>query len=130
GSVYRVVLRQYTAEVSFYRLDSKPLPKPVNPPREDGAARVAAPLDWPSLRGPDASGVAAGQQPPLTWDVQAGGNVEWKTPIPGLGHSSPIIWGDRVFVTTAVSGDSDPKVRTGNYGDVDSVNDTSKHAWQ
>src|SRR5437660_3030722 len=51
-------------------------------------------------------------------------------PIPGLGHSCPVVWGDRVFVTTAVSGDPDPKVRTGNYGDVGSVNDTSKHSWR
>jgi outer membrane protein assembly factor BamB len=128
--VYRVVLKQYTAEVSFYRLESKPVPKLVTPPREDSEARVAAPLNWPALRGPDASGIADGQHPPLTWDVKAGTNVQWKTPIPGLGHSSPIVWGDRVFVTTALSGDPDPKVRTGNYGDVGSVNDVSKHVWQ
>jgi outer membrane protein assembly factor BamB len=66
----------------------------------------------------------------VTWDAPKGINVRWKTPIPGLGHSCPIVWGDRVFVTTAVSGDPDPKLRLGNYGDVDSVNDTSKHSWQ
>jgi outer membrane protein assembly factor BamB len=130
GSVYRVILKQYTAEVSFYRLEIKPVPKPVNPPREGGEARAAAPLNWPSFRGPDGSGVADGQHPPVTWDVKTGTNVRWKTSIPGLGHSSPIIWGDRVFVTTAASGDPDPKVRTGNYGDPDSANDTGKHAWQ
>jgi outer membrane protein assembly factor BamB len=129
GSVYRVVLKQFTAEVSFYRLEGEPVPKAVRPPRGGGEARPA-PLNWPSLRGPGGSGVADGQHPPLTWDVKAGTNVRWKTPIPGLGHSGPIVWGDRVFVTTAVSGDPDPKVRTGNYGDVASVNDVSKHAWQ
>jgi outer membrane protein assembly factor BamB len=130
GSVYRAVLKQYTAEVGFYRLKARPVAKPAAPPRDDGDARAAAPLNWPSLRGPDGSGVADGQHPPLTWDVKAGTNVRWKTPIPGLGHSSPIVWGDRVFVTTALSGDPDPKVRTGNYGDVGSVSDTSKHTWQ
>jgi outer membrane protein assembly factor BamB len=130
GSAYRAVLKQYTAEVSFYRLEARPVAKPAAPPRDDGDARAAAPLNWPSLRGPDGSGVADGQHPPLTWDVKAGTNVRWKTPIPGLGHSSPVVWGDRVFVTTAVTGDPDPKVRTGNYGDVGSVNDTSKHTWQ
>jgi outer membrane protein assembly factor BamB len=129
-SVSRVILKQYTAEVSFYRLENKPPPRPVHPPREDGEVRILAPLAWPSLRGPDGSGVADGQHPPLSWDVKTGTNVRWKTSIPGLGHSSPIIWGDRVFVTTAVSGDPGPKVRTGNYGDVGSVNDTSKHTWQ
>jgi outer membrane protein assembly factor BamB len=130
GSAYRVILKRYTGEVSYYRLDAHSVAKAVKPPREGENALVAAPLNWPSLRGPDGSGVADGQQPPLTWDVKTGSNVRWKTPIPGLGHSSPIVWGDRVFVSTALSADPDPKVRTGNYGDVDSVNDTSKHTWQ
>ncbi|HZY86147.1 MAG TPA: PQQ-binding-like beta-propeller repeat protein [Gemmataceae bacterium] len=129
-SAYRVTLKRYTAEISYYRLEAGPAPRTVNLPRESGEARVAAPLNWPTLRGPGGSGVADGQHPPLTWDVKAGANVRWKTAIPGLGHSGPVVWGDRVFVTTAVSGDPDPKVRTGNYGDVGSVNDTSKHTWQ
>jgi outer membrane protein assembly factor BamB len=128
--VQRLILKQFTAEISFFRSETKPAPKLVNPPREDGEIRAAAPLPWPSFRGPDGSGVADGQHPPLTWDVKKGANVRWKTPIPGLGHSCPIVWGDRVFVTTAVSGDPDPKLRIGNYGAVDSVNDTSKHTWQ
>jgi outer membrane protein assembly factor BamB len=74
--------------------------------------------------------VADGQHPPVTWDVATGANVRWKTPIPGLGHSCPVVWGDRVFLTTAVSGDPDPKVRIGNYGDVTSVDDTTKHVWR
>jgi outer membrane protein assembly factor BamB len=130
GAVDRVVLRQYTAEVRYYRLEAKPDPKPVNPPKDNGGGLVAGPLNWPMFRGPDATGIADGQSPPLTWDVPAGTNVRWKTPISGLGHSCPVVWGERVFVTTAVSGDPDPKVRTGNYGDVGSVNDTSPHSWQ
>jgi outer membrane protein assembly factor BamB len=130
GSVYRAVLKQYTAEVSYYRLEAPPVPRAVRPPRPGSDARAAAPLNWPSFRGPGGSGVADGQHPPLTWDVKAGTNVRWKTPIAGLGHSCPVVWGDRVFVTTAIGGDPDPKVRTGNYGDVGSVNDTSKHTWQ
>ncbi|HTU91615.1 MAG TPA: PQQ-binding-like beta-propeller repeat protein [Gemmataceae bacterium] len=130
GVVDRVILKLYTAEISFYRLETKPAPKLVHQPHEDGKAHVAAPLPWPSFRGPNGSGVADGQHPPLAWDVKTGANVRWKVPIAGLGHSCPIVWGDRVFVTTAVSGDPNPKVRTGNYGDVDSVNDTSKHSWQ
>lgn len=130
GAVDRTILKLYTAEIAYYRLETKPAPKVIAPPREDGKFHVAAPLPWPSFRGPDGSGVADGQHPPLTWDVKTGNNVRWKTPIPGLGHSCPIVWGDRIFVTTAISGDPNPKIRTGNYGDVESVNDTSKHTWQ
>jgi outer membrane protein assembly factor BamB len=128
--VVQVIVKYYTSEVTYYRLDTKPIATPAPGPRDDGVAAVATPQDWPSFRGQDASGVADGQHPPSTWDVTKGTNVRWKTAIPGLGHSCPIVSGDRVFVTTAVSGDPDPKVRVGNYGDVDSVNDTSKHRWQ
>ena len=55
--------------------------------------------DWPYWRGPAADGMAVGDAP-LHWsDTQ---NVQWKTEIPGRGSSSPVIWGDRIFVTTAV----------------------------
>ncbi len=60
--------------------------------------------EWSSFRGPGGSGVADGTDLPTEWDVEQGVNVAWKTPIPGLGHSSPIVWGNRVFITTAVPG--------------------------
>jgi len=60
---------------------------------------AAGPGDWPYWRGPAADGMAVGDAP-LTWsDTQ---NVAWKTDIPGLGNSSPVIWGDQIFLTTAV----------------------------
>jgi outer membrane protein assembly factor BamB len=64
---------------------------------------TASAQNWPSFRGPDASGIGADGTPPITWDTATGRNVAWSTPIPGLGHSSPIVWGDRVFVTSAVT---------------------------
>ncbi len=57
--------------------------------------------NWPAWRGPLASGVAPTAHPPLTWDAD-GTNVRWKTAIPGRGHSTPIVWGNRIFLTTAV----------------------------
>src|SRR5215211_2592715 len=62
----------------------------------DGPDAATTPRPWPSFRGPNASGVADGQRPPTTWHVPRGTNVLWKTPIPGLGHSCPVIGGDRV----------------------------------
>jgi outer membrane protein assembly factor BamB len=62
---------------------------------------TASDHDWPSFRGTSAAGVAGGA-PPAEWDLDSRRNVAWSTPIPGYGHSSPIVWGDRVFVTTAV----------------------------
>ena len=48
--------------------------------------------NWPSFRGPNASGVAERTNPPLTRDVEKSHNVLWRTTIPGLSHASPIAW--------------------------------------
>jgi outer membrane protein assembly factor BamB len=125
--VARITMTRFTAEYSFYRFD-KPTAKPTV--ADVGSASVTSPVNWPSFRGPDGTGVADGQQPPVTWNLKDGQNVRWKTPIPGLGHACPVIWGNKVFVATAISGDPNPKLRIGNYGDVGSVNDTTKHTWQ
>jgi outer membrane protein assembly factor BamB len=65
------------------------------------AGEKGASDNWPAWRGPLASGVAPTANPPLTWDAD-GTNVRWKAAIPGRGHSTPIVWGNRAFLTTAV----------------------------
>lgn len=55
--------------------------------------------DWPSWRGPDDTGMGRGDAPVSWSDVEG---VRWRAAIPGRGHSSPVVWGDQVFVTTAV----------------------------
>jgi outer membrane protein assembly factor BamB len=59
--------------------------------------------DWPGFRNGSASGVAAGPGVPVLWNVEKGTNILWKREIPGFGHSGPIVWGDRVYVTSAVN---------------------------
>jgi hypothetical protein len=118
GEVARITMSRFTAEYSFYRF-RKPVERRTARPEIGGES--GPPLNWPSFRGKDGTGVADGQQPPVTWDLKGGKNIRWKTPIPGLGHSCPVVWGNRVFVTTAVSRNPDPKIRIGNYGDVASV---------
>jgi outer membrane protein assembly factor BamB len=66
---------------------------------------IAYAENWPGWRGPASLGISSEKGIPLTWDLSK--NVLWKAEVPGLGHSSPIVWGNRVFVTTAVS--NDPK---------------------
>ena len=56
--------------------------------------------DWPQWRGPLATGVAPSGNPPLRWSETE--NIRWKVPIPGGGSASPVVWGDHVFVLTAV----------------------------
>ncbi len=85
--------------------------------------------NWPSFRGPSASGVAEGYQAPSQWSVSPSKNILWKTPIPGLGHSSPIVWEDRVFVTTAIQSQGESDLKVGMYGDVQSVTEGSLFRW-
>jgi outer membrane protein assembly factor BamB len=97
--------------------------------KDDGPVRVASPANWPSFRGANASGVADGQQPPVVWDAEKGHNLRWKKAIPGLGHSCPVVWGERIFLTSAVSGDAKAALKAGQYGNVDSVKDLTPHTW-
>jgi outer membrane protein assembly factor BamB len=95
------------------------------------AARAPKPgVDWPQFRGTDASGIAEGFSLPTTWDAKRGTNVIWKTSIPGLGLSSPIVWGDEIFLTTAISGKVDASLKIGLYGDITSVQDNTPHEWR
>ena len=64
---------------------------------------IAARTVWPSFRGRAARGIAVGQHLPEQWNTEKGEGVRWKTPIPGLGNSCPVVWKEKVFVTTAVS---------------------------
>ena len=95
------------------------------------SAAVFVDDNWPQFRGHGALGIGSGK-PPVEWDAQTGQNVAWKTPIPGLGHSAPIVWGDRVFLTTAVNADTDnPSVETGWSGvQGESATDTGEWTWQ
>ncbi len=85
---------------------------------------------WPSFRGANASGVSDGHPTPVKWNAPSGESVLWKTPIPGVAVSSPVVWGDRVFVSTAVSSDPHATIRTGLYGDVEPSSDLSRHSWR
>jgi len=84
--------------------------------------------NWPSFRGPNASGVAEGTNPPTSWDLEKTQNVLWKTNIPGLSHSSPIVWNNQIFVITAVSSDANAGFKAKDRG-IDLANDDAKHTW-
>ena len=66
------------------------------------SAAVASAENWPCWRGPRGDGTSAETGIPTRWSATE--NVLWKTPIPGVSHASPIVWGDRVFLVSAVEG--------------------------
>lgn len=87
-------------------------------------------MNWPSFRGSAASGIANGRAVPSQWNVETGWNVRWKVSVAGLGHSSPIVWGEHVFLTTAVREGDEAVLLTGRTGSVESLSDTSVHCWK
>jgi len=91
---------------------------------------VAHAQNWPAFRGQNGAGVGDGTSLPITWDVEKSINISWKTPIPGLGHSSPIIWKERIFVTTAISSAANSEFVHGLTDTGASASDSSKHSWR
>lgn len=75
---------------------------------------------WPDFRGPGGSGVATGGTTVAEWNMESGQNIKWTATLPGMGFSSPVIWGDRLFVTSAVT-DKEPELKLGLYGNIESV---------
>src|SRR5690348_12005137 len=88
-----------------------------------GCWPAAAQTNWPSFRGANANGIARETTTPTKWNMERSENIAWKQSIPGLGHSSPIIWGDRLFVTTAVNQRKPGELKVGLYGDPESADD-------
>ena len=86
-------------------------------------AAAAAPGDWPEFRGAGAAGVQDGFPLPARW------NLRWKTPVQGLGHSSPIVWGDRIYTLTAVRESGEAPLRLGLFGDSDGADDNGTQRW-
>ena len=85
--------------------------------------------NWPSFRGRAACGVADGFKTPQRWSVPEGQNIQWKVPVPGLGHACPIVWEDRVFIATAVRDGDDEPLKPGIYGNIEPVEDATNTRW-
>ncbi len=89
--------------------------------------------NWPSFRGRNANGIAEGYETPTVWSAQEPKNIQWKTRIPGLAHSSPVIWDSSLFVTSAISLKKESNLRVGLpeiLGRLESVQDDTVHAWR
>ena len=81
---------------------------------------------WPQWRGPMGTGAAPHANPPVEWSETE--NIRWKIALPGSGHSTPIVWGDRVFITAAVPyGDPMEPRYDSSHGTHDSVPVTQHH---
>ena len=73
----------------------------MSTPEADAATEEAPQKRWPEFRGPGGSGISAYTNIPTEWNGKSGEGIRWETPVPLEGNSSPIVWGDRVFLTGA-----------------------------
>ncbi len=85
---------------------------------------------WPSYRGYFASGYMDNAHLPDSFNIESSYNVKWNVEVPGLGLSCPVIWNDRVYITTAVSEEDKEGYLPGMYGDIAPVDDSSEHVWK
>ena len=89
--------------------------------------------NWPQFRGPGGLGIAEGFPTRANWNVDAAaGKLDgllWRAEVPGLGHSSPIIWKDQIYLATAVPKSGKPSLRIGYYGDVKPAKDDEEQRW-
>ena len=91
------------------------------------AGPAAAQDQWPQFRGPAAGAVTDDPRLPEQWSDTE--NVVWKTPVPGLGWSSPVVWDDHVFLTSAVSAGQEEMPVPGLYDEHDHIPANATHRW-
>src|SRR5665648_422568 len=93
-------------------------------------AQIAYNEQWPGFRGPWGCGFIENAKTATNWSLDNSENIKWKTPIPGLGHSCPVIWDDYLFVTTAANSKNSESLKVGLYGDIDEANDSTVHEFK
>lgn len=132
GTVEGIVLRREGSPPELSR-------RSVAEPDPDAVARFAAltatgpqrdTVNWPRFRGANADGIGDGEPTPTTWSLESGEGVLWQLEVEGLANSSPVVWGDRVFVTTAVAEGIEQKLTTGLTGAGDGVDEEVTHSWR
>jgi len=85
--------------------------------------------NWPSFRGANRTGIAEGFETAVSWDVATGENIKWKREIAGLAHSSVVVWGDRIYVTTVTSSGGEQALKVGLYYAGDSAGEDADLSW-
>lgn len=132
GTIEGIVLRRESAPPELSR-------RSVAEPDPEAVARFAAlatgassrtTVHWPRFRGANAEGIGDGVDTPTNWNLESGEGVLWQLEIEGLANSSPVVWGDRVLVTTAVARDVEQKITTGLTGAGDGVDEEVEHSWR
>jgi outer membrane protein assembly factor BamB len=70
--------------------------------------------EWPPFRGPRGNAIAISEQLPTEWNAEK--NIAWKIMLPGVGWSQPVVWGDKIFLTTAITENQQKPRAGGGFG--------------
>ena len=130
GSVDGVaILRPGQQPLRLRATEDRPAAGPASPTVRAAVAAAAPTVHWPGFRGANRGGVGDGAETPVDFDLDSGAGVAWRVSLPGLGNSSPVVWGDRVYVTTAVAAGGSVPLRTGLTGSGEEVEEAREHRW-
>jgi outer membrane protein assembly factor BamB len=92
------------------------------------AINACAQINWPQFRGEGSLGIATNQNLPATWGTNR--NVAWKATVPGSGWSSPVVWGDKIFLTSVIKdGEIEPPKKGLYFGGERPTPSTNTHHW-
>ncbi len=123
GTVEGIFLQKGSADPQRLRLADAPIAAVVDVPEFTPDPDAEATVNWPGFRGPNRSGIGDGRDTPVELDVA------WSVDLPGLGNSSPVVWGDSIYVTTAVAAGGSTPLRTGQTGSGEEVEEAVEHRW-
>jgi outer membrane protein assembly factor BamB len=132
GTIEGIFLERPEAEPERLRRSvAEPLGARAYQTKEEEDWAVGEPtVHWPSFRGANASGIGDGADTLTDWNLETGKGVRWTAELPGLGNSSPVVWGNQVFVTTAVAEGMEQSIRTGLTGAGDGIVEEVPHSWR
>jgi outer membrane protein assembly factor BamB len=125
------IVRGLSIVAVLFQGPQAPAPAPAVAPTAADLALTpkGIPQNWPMFRGLQASGIADNQGAVVEWNVTTGKNIRWQTPLPGVANSSPLIWGNRVYVANAISSSGDTRFQAGP-ANVQAYSDVSEHSWR
>ena len=131
GEIEGVVVRHGDAEPSYSRRSvAEPVGAAAYTADADGWKVDKPTVNWPSFRGDNAAGIGDGADTLTDWDLETGEGVMWTAELPGLGNSSPVVWGNKVIITTAVAEGIEQNIKTGLTGAGDGIPEEVPHSWR
>ena len=129
GTIEGVAIDRKGKPTARMRVPESPIVGAVDLPEFIESPDAEPVVHWPGFRGANRNGIGDGIDPPVDFDLETGAGVAWSVDLPGLGNSSPVVWGNRVYVTTAMAAGGSTPLRVGLTGSGDEVEENSEHRW-